>query len=133
MSSFAVVEDFDVLKQALSQLLLGFEAFPVDPVGFKALKKGLGDRVIIAVTRPAHALDHLVAIEFLSEILAGVLGASIRMKHDPWRWPTMQDSHLQSRNNRRIRREPTAERVSDDLTVEQFHDYGQVLPTALGS
>lgn len=60
MEPFAVVEDLDILKQALLQFFPITEPLAVDPFGFHGLEKRFSHRVVVAVPLATHALNHAV-------------------------------------------------------------------------
>lgn len=109
MSSFPVVKDLDVRKQALAKLLFIRELFAINPFGFQGFEKGLRHGIIVTIAFAAHALDHFVTFEFFPEFLAGILYATIRVQNNPSWWLAMQNRHTQSRGHRRFRRQPIAE------------------------
>ena len=133
MQPFPIVKDLDVGKQTLSQLLPIPIPFSVHPFRFQRLEKGLRDRIVIAVTFAAHALYHLVLLQSLSERFACILHTPIRVQNYSRRWLTMQKRHVQGNHNGAVRRQSVAERVTDNLPVEQIQNYGQVVPTAIRS
>ena len=63
MAPFPVIEDFDVIKQALDGFGPAYVPIVIDPLAFESSKKAFGDRIVIAVALAAHAADDIVFFE----------------------------------------------------------------------
>ena len=79
MSAFAVVEALDVLEH----ILLGFVACQVPgtvhALSFQQTEEALNDRIVVAVAASTHAALDAVLVELIAEVIAGVLGAAVRV------------------------------------------------------
>jgi len=133
MQSFAIVKHLDVVKECLSKLLLIPIPFSVHPFCFQGFEHGFRDSIVIAVSLATHTLHHLVSVQPLPECFACILHASIRVQDHARRWLPMQTRFVQSDDYRAFGRQPTAERITDDLPVEQIKNHRQVVPTTVGS
>ncbi len=57
MSSFSIVENFDVIKEALLGLLPGSIPLATNTLDLKRMKKAFNHGIVIAVAFAAHAAD----------------------------------------------------------------------------
>ena len=60
MAALAVVEDFNILKDAGLSFVSSFVPVMVDPFGLQGIEEALYDRVVVTIAFSAHAADHVV-------------------------------------------------------------------------
>ena len=81
MTSFSIVEDFDVIEDICTGKIAGFvDAFP-DPFFLQAAEEGFGDGVGPAVAAPAHAGLKVVCPAEPLPIITPILASLVRV-HD---------------------------------------------------
>jgi hypothetical protein len=83
MSSLSVVKDLDVFEDALFGMPPSFIPFKVNMLGLECMKKRFRDRIIIAISTPAHAGTYTVSTEQALKLLTGVLASTIRVQNHP--------------------------------------------------
>ena len=69
MYALTIVKHFNVFKHSRPGVLPSFEAEKRQPFRFQRMKKGFGDRMVVAVPFSAHALNDPVLGQDFPEIL----------------------------------------------------------------
>ena len=75
MEAAAIVESFDVIEDRETCLFSGPEAEVVQALGLEGVEEALRDRVVVAITRAAHAASQTRLIESVL-VLGADIGAS---------------------------------------------------------
>ena len=99
------------------------------PFAFQRSKKRFGDSIVPAVSFPTHALDKMMHCKRLSERLAAILHASIRMNHHSGRQPASPYSAIQCLQNPFVAQRSTHE-PSYDHAGKKVDKHRQVQPSA---
>jgi hypothetical protein len=86
------VRCLDVLEYCLPGGLVGGPRLSVQQFGFDGREERLGDRVVPALTAPAHRQADAVSGGEAGMLGAGVLTAAIGMKDQPGRGPAPHES-----------------------------------------
>jgi hypothetical protein len=81
MQPLSVVNDLDVLKNALSGFIPILVLLVMDQFGFQGLEERLRNSIVITVSGPAHALNYPIHLQFIPETMAGILDASIGVEN----------------------------------------------------
>ena len=79
MPPFSVVEDLDVIKQALDCFCPAPVPFVVDPLALETAEEAFRHGIVGAVAFAAHAADHAMRFENFPIIGRSVLAAAVRM------------------------------------------------------
>src|SRR5206468_7937686 len=126
----AIVECLDVIEEGPVDLCRSEPRLAVNELGFKRAEERFHAGVVVAVARRAHAGEHLMVLEQLAIIGAGILAAAVGMVQEARRRSAPAQSALE-----RLLDERSFEVVSrgpaHDLAAAQVHDGGQIKP-ALG-
>ena len=102
------------------------------PFAFQRSKKRFGDSIVPAVSFPTHALDKMMHCKRLSERLAAILHAAVRMDHNSGRQPASPYSAIQCLQNPFVAQRSTHE-PSYDHAGKKVNKHRQVQPaTAAG-
>ena len=99
----------------------------IDQLCFHNAEKRLGYGVIPAISLSGHALDKAMLTEFFSEIRAGILNATIRMKNKTISWSSTPDRPLQRRYDH-LMTQRAAQSPADHHPRKQIDDHRQVQP-----
>src|SRR3972149_8982272 len=95
------------------------------------MKKAFSNRIVITITLPAHILDKAIGIQYIPEIRACVLNASVRMKYTACTGLPSPYGLIQCFDNK-----PGCQSVthgpSDYLSGIEIHDYRQIQPAFQG-
>lgn len=127
MSSFSIVERFDVIRDIIClQIAVLVDVF-LDAFLLEATQEGLSNRAIPAVSAPAHAGLQVDVEAESSPVIATVLATLIRVD-DRFVRVTLFDSH-HDRVQHEFPIDCRASRPTDDLSGKQIHDDGQVKPS----
>src|SRR6187399_1216260 len=86
MEPFRVVVVLDVLADRVVRFGARFKSAAVHQFFLEGRKEALGDGVVVAVAGGAHAAARAVPVEQASVLMACVLGASIGVMDQAWRW-----------------------------------------------
>ena len=94
MAPCGIVERVDVVGHVrLGQLAVLADAF-LDPLLLQTCKEGFSDRIVPAVSSPAHARFQVISSAEPSPVIAPVLATVIRVDDGPSRPPTSNgDQH----------------------------------------
>src|SRR6266567_2358484 len=91
-------------------------------------KKRFCHRVVVAVSRAAHALHHSVLAQDCSDSTIDVLLSSIAVKDQSWRYLSAAQSHLESLNDN-LSTHMIGNRVSNDTARPHVFDRRQIQPS----
>jgi hypothetical protein len=82
VSSFSIVEDFDIFKDRTKRILMNIIFFMINQLRFHHTEKRLRHSIIPTISLAGHALDKTVLAQFFSKVRASILDTSIRMKNN---------------------------------------------------
>ena len=127
-----IIEDFDIVKQALAGLGAGWIPFVIHQFGLQGFEEAFGHRVIIAVAGPAHTLHHLVRGELGPEDLRRILDPPVGVEHHMWSRPFLLPGLLESTQGGVLGLQGITEHPADHFPVPEIQDHREILPTGLG-
>ena len=126
-----IVECLHVIEEGPVDLCRSEPRLAVNELGFKRAEERFHAGVVVAVARRAHAGEHLMVLEQLAIIGAGILAAAVGMVQEARRRSAPAQSALE-----RLLDERSFEVVSrgpaHDLAAAQVHDGGQIKPALIG-
>lgn len=78
-----IIPGYDISEYFQARLFFCFEFSAMNQLGIESLEKIFGDRVIPAISFPAHALYPLEMFQQIKRLSAGILNPPFRMKNHP--------------------------------------------------
>ena len=96
MEAAAVVKDFDEIEDGLAGLGSGFEVAAINEFVFESAPERFHRGIVVTVTFAAHGGDGLGLLEGVAIVVAGVLNAAVRVKHQACGRLAMSQSHCPS-------------------------------------
>jgi len=129
--SLAVIEDFDVVKEALPGRDHGGIVGMIDQFRLQGFEEALGHGVIIAIAGPAHALHHLVRGELGPERLRGILHAPVRVQHQMVLRPFLLPGLFEGDQRGVLGLQGSTEGPADHFPVPEIQDDREILPAGL--
>lgn len=95
MPALLIVEHLDIFEHVGLCFVSGAVMHPVDSLPLHHAKKALDHCVVIAASRSAHAGRHAVLLQLGKEVIACILGATVRMMDQAVRWLAATYGHPQ--------------------------------------
>ena len=77
MASFSVIEHLDVIEDIGTRFIACAISGSVDSFAFEQAEEAFSNSIVVAVAAAAHAAFDTVPGEFISEVVTGVLSATI--------------------------------------------------------
>ena len=81
MQPLIVVEHLDIGEELCASVIQVDQIDVIQPFCFQRPEERFGYSIVPAIGLPTHALDKLIGVDRLSEPLAAILDASIRVDH----------------------------------------------------
>ena len=130
----AVVQNFDVLKQALPGLFMGSVVLAMDELFLERSEEGLYGSIVPAVAFSTHGAGDAMLSEALLIVFAGVLDATIRMSHKSRSFSCREfalDGHLQGIDDQSAV-DPIGHGPAHNLSGVEILNNGQIEPALFG-
>ncbi len=81
MPPLPIIEHFDIFENALPGPCPCLIPVIIHMLCLERIEKALSNRIVIAITLPAHALDKAISPQYISEVSARILNTPVRMKY----------------------------------------------------
>jgi len=130
MASRAIVEGFNVVGHICFRQVSCFVDPLLDPLLLQARKEGFSDRIVPAVTSPAHARLKTIRSAEASLVIAAVLASLVGVDHGAFRTPAPYCHHDGIQDE--LAAQTRAGGPAHNQPAEQIHDDRQIEPTLPG-
>ena len=131
MTSFSIIEHFDVIEQVGPGLTTSLVYAMIHPLPFQSTKETLHRRVVIPGAYSIHAdLNAVGAQQFLIPAIR-VLAALVRMMDQIRTWLALAERHIQSIHGQGVGH-PVRHTPAHDPPAVQVQDSRQIKPAFLG-
>ena len=113
MTSLPIVKDLDVVEDVGLRLFTSRVSTTTNSFTLEHGKEALNGCVVVAVTASTHATCNAVLLEQISEIVARILRASIRVMQQRSRWGSIAKGHRHRVDNEVAARVPIHRPAND--------------------
>jgi hypothetical protein len=128
VTAFSIVKTLDVIKHIGPCFVSSSVTNPIHAFPFQYPKETLDHCVVVAVATRAHAALDFVLLEFVAEIIARILAATIGMMDQCTIRPTRADRHRQCIHDQ-VPIDPTTHRPTNNPARIKIHHHRQIEPS----